>query len=202
MEEGILVTLAPMDSENCQAEVAARRWVHGELQHDFSLLQSGGAPAAVARAYSAITGNTRTLSRSHGRAVVLSIPRSICDAVGFQAGSRVVLELAREDALLLRSARPEELLGYALPTLEAADKLREAARANAERKWYDRTCEQCWDLFASTSVRSRFCKLCAWRRGRACDRRWWARAGKKSPSYQRKLRPPAPAEEIPAPAGA
>jgi len=189
-----------MGTREPPVESPAQRYGRRQVQHALEVFNTGGTRAEVYRAVAILTGYTRTLRRGKGRQLELTLPGSVHDDFGWEPKTHVTLWRTAAGGLELRTARDEDFPRDIRVALEAADQLREAARANAERKWYERTCEGCGDLFAALSVRCRFCKLCAWRRRRACDRRWWARAGKQSPSYQRKVRPRAPAEEIPAPA--
>jgi hypothetical protein len=185
---------------NSPTEILTRRWVEGEIRHDLQLLQYGGSHAAVSRALSALCGYVRTLTRRPGRAVNLEISGRITEVLGWKAGTRVVVGVTEGGEIRIRTATPADLPGYALPTIEAADQLLAAREPQSQLSHYERTCQQCGDLFCARSPNVRYCKLCAWRRRRASDRRWWARAGKQSPSYQRKVRPRAPAGEIPVPA--
>ena len=189
-----------MKVSDAPVESPAERYGRRQLHHALEMLQTDNTHAAVCRAVAVLIGYTRTLRRGAGRQLELSLPGAVRETFGWEPGTHVTLWRTPAGSLELRTADPEDFPRDIRLALEAADQLREAPRANAEHKWYDRTCEECGDLFAAPSVRFRFCKLCAWRRRRACDRRWWARAGKQSPSYRRKVRPRTPAGEIPAPA--
>jgi len=178
-------------------EILARRWAEGEIRHDLEVLQSGGSHRAVARALSALLGRVRTLSRYNRRGASFSVSGRDLDLLGWKPGDRVVVGVTEEGELRVRAARNEDLPGYALPAIEAADRLLAAREPQPQLSHYERTCQQCGDLFCARAPHARYCKLCAWRRQRAQDRAWWARAGKLSPSYQYKLRAPVPAEESP-----
>jgi hypothetical protein len=189
-----------MKVSDAPVESPAERYGRRQLHHALEVLQTDNTHAAVCRAVAVLVGYTRTLRRGAGRQLELTLPGAVRDDFGWEPGTHVTLWRTPAGSLELRTARDEDFPRDIRVALEAADRHRASTHWEQEQKWCTRTCEQCGDLFGARSPQARFCKLCSWRRRRAQYRAWWARAGKQSPSYQRKLKPRAPAGEIPVPA--
>jgi hypothetical protein len=196
----VMVSSPAMTFEMCSTETAARRWAARELQHDFTVLCHGGTPKAVARALSVVAGNIGTLSRRSGGQLNLGIPAWEAHKLGWQAGMRVLREVTPDGKLVVQAARLKDLPDFARPAVEAADRIRREHHGLRQRFCYELRCEQCHGDFYSPQRRCRFCDACHRDRARAASRVYWQRKGKLTPSYQRKLNPRVPAEEIPAPA--
>jgi hypothetical protein len=186
-----------MKVSDAPVESPAERYGRRQLHHALEMLQTDNTHAAVCRAVAVLIGYTRTLRRGAGRQLELTLPGAVRDDFGWEPGTHVTLWRTPAGSLELRTARDEDFPRDIRVALEAVDQAPANLEPKAKLRHYERICKQCGDLFCARSPNVRYCRLCAWRRRRASDRLWWARAGKQSPSYQRKVRPRTPAEEIP-----
>ncbi len=193
-----MILLAAMAVKVPTIEVLAERWAKGVSARAARLLCPGDAPTKVAWALATWTGNVRTLYRFGHRQLGLILPAWVRHALGLEPGSRVVLELAGPDALLIRRATLADIPDFARAAVEGADRMLASAKPGRELKHFEKRCEQCGVLFCARCTWQRFCPVCRLRRDRAGYRAYWHRKGKLTPSYQRRLKRPMPAGAVPA----
>ena len=195
-----LVISRPMKVADPPLETPAERYGRRQVQHALGVLRTGGTDAEVSRAVAILTGYTRTLRRGKGQQLELTLPGAVRGDFGWEPRTHVTLWRTAAGGLELRTARPEDFPRDVRLALEAVDQVRGGPERKPKLKHFERTCRGCGKTFCACSPRVEFCTLCGWRRKRAQNRAWWARSGRKTASYKRKLRPSAPAEAIAAPA--